>query len=325
MGPKYEFTDKTMNHNGHLLHKIRFLEDGKLGGWIESEDNLNQVGNCRVLGRAKVYGNACVIGNAQVFRGAEVYDNAIISGNSRVYSEAKVFNNAYIKDNAKVSQSSLIYHNAIISGHANIHDNSSVSNNAHVAGYAEVFNNSTIFDNAQIYGDTELSLTSVFGDTILKTGKYYKQSICEYTNYKNISINVVNNNILEIEQMLKDWLMYVRNSGNLYLRSNCNNIREFVNNNTFSSYDNNDYITIVTGIINIPIIKIEKFLDGDEPLFKYTSDITDYVNNDSSHIIKIIDSIKILSEALDETIAMLEKYPQFSRYMNDLYSLTLCG
>lgn len=261
MGFKYEFTDKTMNHNGHLLHKIRFLEDGKFGGWIESEDNLSQDGSCRVLGKAKVYGNARVIDNAQVFREAEVYDNARISGNSRVYNKAKIFNNAQIKDDARVSESSLVYHNAIISEHANIHDNSSISNNARVAGYAEVFNNSTVFDNAQIYGDAELSLTSVFGDTIIKSGSYYKQSVCEYIDYKNISIDI-NKDILEIEQMLKDWFRYANNSRNLYLRSNCNNIKEFVNNNTFSSYDNNDYITIVTGIINIPIIKIEKFLDG---------------------------------------------------------------
>lgn len=67
MGPKYEFTDKTLNYAGHILHKIRFLEDGKLGGWIESEDNLSQDGSCRVLDKAKVYGNAQVCGNTKIF------------------------------------------------------------------------------------------------------------------------------------------------------------------------------------------------------------------------------------------------------------------
>ena len=46
MGPKYEFTDKTITNDGHILHEIRRLSDGKIGGWIESEDNLSQEGNC---------------------------------------------------------------------------------------------------------------------------------------------------------------------------------------------------------------------------------------------------------------------------------------
>ena len=46
MGPKYEFTDETMNYDGHTLHRIRHLSDDKLGGWIEKEENLSQEGNC---------------------------------------------------------------------------------------------------------------------------------------------------------------------------------------------------------------------------------------------------------------------------------------
>ena len=46
MGLKYEFTDETKNYEGHLLHRIRRLSDSKLGGWIESEKNLSQEGNC---------------------------------------------------------------------------------------------------------------------------------------------------------------------------------------------------------------------------------------------------------------------------------------
>lgn len=34
MGPKYEFTDETMNYEGCILYRIKRLSDGKLGGWI---------------------------------------------------------------------------------------------------------------------------------------------------------------------------------------------------------------------------------------------------------------------------------------------------
>lgn len=30
MGPKYEFTGETKNYEGHLLHRIRRLNDGKI-------------------------------------------------------------------------------------------------------------------------------------------------------------------------------------------------------------------------------------------------------------------------------------------------------
>ena len=37
MKPKYEFTDETLEWKGHTLHRIRRLNDGIIGGWIEQE------------------------------------------------------------------------------------------------------------------------------------------------------------------------------------------------------------------------------------------------------------------------------------------------
>ena len=42
MGPKYKFTDETKSSiEGNILHRIKRLSDGKLGGWIEKEENLS--------------------------------------------------------------------------------------------------------------------------------------------------------------------------------------------------------------------------------------------------------------------------------------------
>lgn len=79
MGPKYEFTNKTMNYNGCILHRIKRISDGKLGGWIESEDNLSQEGNCWIGDNAKVYGDATIYDNAQVFSHADITGN--VTGN----------------------------------------------------------------------------------------------------------------------------------------------------------------------------------------------------------------------------------------------------
>ena len=81
---KYELTDETIVHFGHTLHRIRALisfndvQAGDLGGWIETEDNLDQDRS------AWVYGNARVCCNAEVYDNAEVYGNARVCGDAQV-------------------------------------------------------------------------------------------------------------------------------------------------------------------------------------------------------------------------------------------------
>lgn len=85
---KYELTDETIDVSGTTLHRIKALKDfgnvkkGELGGYVESEYNLSQIGNCWV------YGNARVCGNAKVYGNAWVYGNAELCGNARVYGNA---------------------------------------------------------------------------------------------------------------------------------------------------------------------------------------------------------------------------------------------
>lgn len=126
MGPKYEFTGETKHWSGRLLHRIRRIEDGELGGWIESEKNLSQEGDCWVDDNAYVYDDARVFGNAQVFWCAYVYDyakvygNAEVSGSANVYGDAKVYGNARVYDHAE------IYGEAVVRGNARIYGNTEV-------------------------------------------------------------------------------------------------------------------------------------------------------------------------------------------------------
>ena len=84
---KYELTDET---NGSGLRRIRALRDiprygvneGDLGGWVESEGNLTQEGDCWVFGKARVFGKA------------QVCDTALIYGDARVCGNARVFDAA---------------------------------------------------------------------------------------------------------------------------------------------------------------------------------------------------------------------------------------
>ena len=86
MKKKYELTDETKIVNERTLHRIRALKDfgsvraGDLGGWVEKEGNLSQLGACWVAENAQVCENAQVAENAQVYGHALVCGNAVITG-----------------------------------------------------------------------------------------------------------------------------------------------------------------------------------------------------------------------------------------------------
>ncbi len=60
MSKKYEFTGKTKKYFGRTLHQIvcvtafASVSVGDVGGWIETERNLDQSGNAWVYGNAEV-------------------------------------------------------------------------------------------------------------------------------------------------------------------------------------------------------------------------------------------------------------------------------
>lgn len=71
---KYELTDETIEVYGRTLHRIKALKDigtsvkkGNLGGFVESERNLSQEGNCWV------YGSAMVCGSAEITKSTDVF------------------------------------------------------------------------------------------------------------------------------------------------------------------------------------------------------------------------------------------------------------
>lgn len=69
---KFELTTESIDVNGVKLYRIKSLinfgavKAGKLGGYVEKEENLSQVDTAWVFGDAWVYGNAWVSDDAQV-------------------------------------------------------------------------------------------------------------------------------------------------------------------------------------------------------------------------------------------------------------------
>ena len=119
MNKKYEFTGETKTEvlfgKTVVFHRIKALisfgavHAGEIGGWIESENNLDESGNAWVSGNARVRGNARVDGNAWVYGDAQVRGNAWVSGNAQVdgnawvRGDARVYGDAQVCGNARVT------------------------------------------------------------------------------------------------------------------------------------------------------------------------------------------------------------------------------
>ena len=117
---KYELlSNDTKECAGRILHRIKNLNTGELGGYIEAEHNLSQMGRCWVHDGAMVYDDARVSGDAQIVEGL-VFDNARVQGKAKITgSNSKIYGYAEVHDDAEIKDSE-IYGAAEIYGRANI-------------------------------------------------------------------------------------------------------------------------------------------------------------------------------------------------------------
>ena len=102
------------------LFRIRALKDfgsvrkGDLGGFIQSDYNLSQDGDCWI------FNDACVFYKAQVYENARITEKAQIYGNAKVYGDVCICGYAKVFENAEVCRLSWINGNAEICGDAKI-------------------------------------------------------------------------------------------------------------------------------------------------------------------------------------------------------------
>ena len=164
---KYELTGEFIEHwSGKKLYRIRALVTfgtvvaGQLGGFVESEKNLDQ----SLYGNAWVYDNAWVYGDAQVSGNAQVYGNAWVSGNAQVYGDAQVSGDAQVYGNAWVYGDAQVSGNARVSGNAQVSGDAQVYGNAWVYGDAQVSGNARVYGNAWVYGNARVKSYAVISD-----------------------------------------------------------------------------------------------------------------------------------------------------------------
>ena len=186
MKKKYKLIDEIIDFEGRKLYRIEALKDfsnvkkGDRGGFVESEDNLSQDGDCWIHDDARVHSNAKICDNAIIYGYAKVCDNAIIYGDARVFGNVQVCDNARVFDNAKILGNTIVYNKAKIFGNASIFDNAVVCNNTEIYDNAVICDNTMICDNAKVYGKAIVRGDSEICDDAI---------ICGNANIFNADIN----------------------------------------------------------------------------------------------------------------------------------------
>lgn len=148
---KYVLAENTQTHKSLALYQIMSLitfgqglykvNAGDLGGWVQSETNLSQEGECwiyqdprkiKLARQAKVHGNAYISGNAKILHRSKISGNAQISGNAvigssegrvKIYGDARVFGDARVYENASIHTKAQVYGNSRLHGDASIGGN----------------------------------------------------------------------------------------------------------------------------------------------------------------------------------------------------------
>lgn len=144
MEKKYKLTEETIEFNGVKLYRIEALKNfgcvkkGDKGGFVQSENNLSQLGNCWIFDDSKAIGNSLVYKNALLSGNSIICDNAVASGFSWIYSHSIVCEKAFITNNARIYINSVVCGNSVVAGDAEVVCFSRVEGLSEVTGNAEI-------------------------------------------------------------------------------------------------------------------------------------------------------------------------------------------
>ena len=182
--------------NGTILYRIKALKDfgnvkkGEIGGFVKSENNLSQEGNCWIHDEAKVLDNAMVLGNAQVSGYATLKDyatvsdsacikgsNVLISGKSHIYGAVIILDNSKITGECNIGDNVKIYNSSIF--------NSLITGPGYIS--ISIIISSILEDFAKIE-QSKLNYSSVINGSSVDSARIENVTMLDGAVVKNVSI-----------------------------------------------------------------------------------------------------------------------------------------
>ena len=175
-GKKYELTGircPNRLRTSANVQRIRALRDinnpgmplikaGDLGGFVESEANLRQDGECWVAADAVVAAQA------------KVSDNALVTGEAYVGSSAVVEGNAIVSGRACVGHHAVVTDHALVTDETNVLAFSHIEGDARVEGKALITERVTLTDTAIARGSVTVRGKDIIGGSVvMEEGTYY--------------------------------------------------------------------------------------------------------------------------------------------------------
>lgn len=131
------------------------VEEGSIGGWVESEDNLSHEGGCWIFNNARVYDGARIEDNAQIHHIATVNEGSIVKDYASITDRARVTRGALVGGCTKVANEAEVRDSKVV-GDIDIFGRSQVYNGSILSGriYLE---GTVIIEGAEILNDLNLS------------------------------------------------------------------------------------------------------------------------------------------------------------------------
>ena len=167
----------------------------QLGGYIESESNLNQDDKSWLFNNAEIFDDALLIDSTlydtvKVF-GSGILQNSIIKSRVRIWTSGLV-KNSQVFDNVDIFDSTNV-NNCIIKNSCKVHGYSSVEGSilldgSRVSGNAKVFD-STLKDVSEVSGVSEIRNCHFSGRTYVNNAVLINE-----TREDNIELKIVTNN-----------------------------------------------------------------------------------------------------------------------------------
>ena len=127
MEKKYEILkDTEKDFFGRKVYRIKALKDfsdikkGDIGGYVESEYNLSQKGDCWI------YDEAVACDNSVVCNNAVVCGNSIARDNSKICGYARVGGNSTVYGCVRLCGDTIVYDYAVVCGYARVDYNAKI-------------------------------------------------------------------------------------------------------------------------------------------------------------------------------------------------------